>query len=93
MLLRTIQLHYQLLNENSQQTHHILLMIMAAAPASEQVLNAFNEILNLRRAYTYDRQQVRESLYDAAEVVCFRCVESMLTIGMVDIRFPSLCGR
>lgn len=46
-------------------------MIMAAAPASEQVLNPFNEILNLRRAYTYDRQQVSESLYDAAEVVGF----------------------
>ncbi|KAJ5906315.1 uncharacterized protein N7473_003231 [Penicillium subrubescens] len=31
---------------------------MAAALASEQVLDAFNEILNLRRAYTYDRQQM-----------------------------------
>lgn len=89
MLLRTIQLHYQLHNENSQQTHHILLIIMAAAPASEQVLDAFNEILNLRRACTYDRQQVSESLYDAAEVVCFRCIELMLTIGMVDNRFAS----
>lgn len=59
---QTIQLPYQLLNENSKQIHHILLMIMASAPASEQVLNAFNEILNLTRAYTYDRQQASESL-------------------------------
>jgi hypothetical protein len=33
---------------------------MAAPPASEQVLNAFNEILDLRQAYTWDRQRVSE---------------------------------
>ena len=67
-------------------------MTMAAA-SSEQVLNAFNEIFDLRKAYTYDRQQVSKLLYNAAEVVCLRCIDSMLTIELVDIRFPSSCGR
>jgi hypothetical protein len=58
---------------------------MAAVPVPEKILNAYNEILDLRQAYTWDRRRVSVSLYSAHCLACSFCMYSTLTIGIVDI--------